>query len=189
MVEVEIYREGDFPPELECQAVSFVRIEWPFAFEGEARYETHLWRGWNTGHVVAAERGVLISYAAVIETIVELSGESYRTLGLSSVFTYPQFRREGYGGRVLEAATRYIEASGADVAMLWCSPGLERFYARRGWVPTGGSETLEGDRDAPKPEDHGRYPVTRMMLFVSDRGRAARSAFESEPVYVGPDTW
>jgi GNAT superfamily N-acetyltransferase len=187
--DVAIYREGDFPPELECQAVSFVRIAWPFAFAGEDRYETHLWPGWNTAHVVVAERGVLISYAAVIETTVECAGERYRTLGLSSVFTYPQFRREGYGGRVLEAATRYIGASGADVAMLWCDRALERFYARRGWSATRGSATLVGDRDAPTREDHGGHLVTRMMLFVSDRGRAARSAFESEPVYVGLYTW
>ena len=110
-------------------------------------------------------------------------------LNVSSVFTYPQFRREGYGRRVVDAATRLLEGSGADVGMLWCARELEGFYGRSGWAAGGASPTLVGERDRPVPEDHGGHAVLRMMLYVSEKGRAARAAFEREPVYVGPHTW
>jgi hypothetical protein len=44
--------------------------------------------------------------------------------------------------------------------------------------------TLVGNKDNPKISDE-----LMMMLFLSDRGRQGRAAFEREPVYFGEDTW
>ncbi len=186
MARLIVYHEDDFPPDLECQAVSFVRVVWPFVFSGGSRWERHLWRGsWNAVHFCIVENGVLISYAAVIETRVDHRGEGYRTCGLSSVFTYPPFRGEGHGRQVVDAATRHIRSGGADIAILWCERSLHNFYKEHGWVAVEGAPALIGAKDNPTIYDDPDHP---MMLFVSEKGEAGRWAFESEPWYVG-HTW
>jgi GNAT superfamily N-acetyltransferase len=37
---------------------------------------------------------------------IEHDGETYETGGLTGVFTFPDFRRRGYGTQVVEAASR-----------------------------------------------------------------------------------
>src|ERR1051326_7350553 len=160
MPQLVTYQAENFPPDIECQAVSFIRIEWPMP--RDAQFEKHIWRNWQPTHVVMAEQGVLISYACVIRTTIEHDGYTYKVAGLSSVFTYPAFRRGGYGGKVVAAATQAIAISDADLGMLWCSPALEAFYAKSGWVSTT-SETLVGDHSHPIIEDHGGYPTVRMV--------------------------
>ena len=189
MAQLRVYRDNDIPPDIECQAVSFVRVQWSFAFSGENQLNRHMWRGWNPTHFVVEQKGVLISYATVIETTLDHAGETYETLGLSSVFTYPSFRGEGHGRRVVDAATHYSRERHADIAVLWCEPALERFYKRSGWAATRGSETLVGSREDPMVEDDPDHPSTRMMLFVSEKGKAARAAFERQPLFVGEHTW
>ncbi len=61
-----------------------------------------MWRGWNPAHFVVEQEEVLISYATVIETTLDHAGETYKTLGLSSVFTYPPFRGEGHARGVVD---------------------------------------------------------------------------------------
>ncbi len=99
--------------------------------------------------------------------------------GLGNVLTYPSFRGRGYGRRILDAATRYIQTSDADVAALFCDPALEGFYSKSGWETIKGVATLTGAREAPT-----EYDALRMMLFVSDRGRAGRGEFETQPLYI-----
>ena len=189
MPQLHIYRENDIPPDIECQAVSFLRVHWPWTFSGENRLNRHMWRGWNPAPFVVEQERVLISYAVVIETTLDHAGETYETLGLSSVFTYPPFRGEGHGRRVVDAATRCIRESEADVAVLWCEPGLEGFYGESGWVATRESETLIGTRKEPRLKDEPDHPSTRMMFFLSEKGKAGRTAFGRQPLFVGKHTW
>jgi predicted acetyltransferase len=177
MPELLTYQHDEFPSELNCQAVSFMRVEWPW-IDGGMLKETY-GRSLRPVHFVVVEAGVLISYAAVIRMQVEHAGETYRMLGLGSVFTYPSFRKQGHGRQVVDAATRYVENSDADVAALFCRPALEGFYAASGWEPIKGVATLTGDRDAPEEHD-----AVRLMIFVSEKGKAGRPAFETQPLYV-----
>jgi len=129
------------------------------------------------------EQDVLISHALVSRRDLTHAGETYKMYGLSAVFTYPQFERRGYGRQVVDAATTYIMTSAADVAMLGCKPHLTAFYAGGGWVNMEATRILYGARSAPTEAGHV------MMLFVSEKGRQGRLAFEREPVYVGSYMW
>lgn len=177
MPELLTYQHDEFPSGLNWQAVSFMRIEWPFIDGGMLRetYPAEL----RPVHFAVVAKDVLISYAGVIRMPVEHAGRRYRMYGLGNVLTYPSFRGMGHGRRVVEAATRYIETSDADVAALFCDPALEGFYARSGWEAIEGVATLTGASEAPT-----EYDALRMMLFVSDRGRAGRGAFETQPMYI-----
>jgi predicted N-acetyltransferase YhbS len=129
------------------------------------------------------EQAVLISHVLVSWRALTHAGETYQMYGLSAVFTYPQFEKQGYGRHVVGAATAHILASDADVAMLGCKPQLIPFYAASGWSDMPATQILCGPQSAPAKGGHV------MMLFVSEKGRQNRLAFEREPVYVGEYMW
>jgi aminoglycoside 2'-N-acetyltransferase I len=155
------------PAHLNWQAVSFIRVAWPWEDSASLRAPNDPAMRPVYFALVSGDR--LISHAAVVETELEHAGGRYRVGGLANVFTFPASRAQGHGRRVVEAATSHIVASGVDVAALFCRPERVRFYERSGW------------RTVPSPSGSD---AARMMLFVSARGRAARPAFESEPFRV-----
>jgi hypothetical protein len=68
--------------------------------------------------------------------------------------------------------------------MLFCGESLRRFYVPLGWEPIDTARIVSGDRTAPVA-----YDALVMMRFISEKGRAARTAFETNEVYVGERTW
>jgi GNAT superfamily N-acetyltransferase len=188
MAELTIYTEEEFPSDLEWQALSFVRIEWSSTFSKETRLTKHLWRGRHPAHLVIAEEGVLISYAAVTRNVAEHAGTTYTTYGLSSVLTYPSFRREGYGRQVVDAAAHLIEeSSDADLALLWCEPHLVHFYRQSGWVLMEDVTVLMGSKEDPHTYEEPNLVV--MMLFPSEKGRMAQRTLREHPMYIGEHGW
>jgi hypothetical protein len=186
MTEIKIYPGSDLPPHLKCQIVSYVRIQWPFAFEADPFADWHAAR--RDTHPVAltlAKRGVLISHADVNWRFLDHGGETFKVYGLSAVFTYPVFREQGCGHQIVDAASAYIDESDADVAMLFCLPELTAFYAASGWVLMDRATILYGERGNPETDTIGRM----MMRFVSEKGRRAKAGFEHHPVYVGEYVW
>jgi GNAT superfamily N-acetyltransferase len=104
---------------------------------------------------------------------------------LTGVFTYPAFRRQGYGGRIVMAGTNYIRASDADIAMLHCGDEVRGFYAKYGWEPLPSAQTFVGPRDHPQPVDE-----VLMMQFISRKGQRGKKSFVDQPIYFGSDsTW
>ncbi len=186
MVELQIYPDEQFPPELKCQALSFLRVFYPGGFTGENRL-----RDWITParfhplHYSLVESGLLISHAEVVWKTLEHAGETYLTYGLTSVFTYPSFQGQGYGLQVVLAATDAVCASPADIAMFHCDPSLKLFYERCGWVAMEGTPTYLGDPSNPELSDE-----LLMMRFLSDKGKAGRPAFQQFPLFFNEDcTW
>jgi predicted acetyltransferase len=112
-------------------------------------------------------------------------GETYKVYGVSGVFTYPAFRKEGFGAQIVEAATRHIDASDADFALLFCLPELEAFYARHGWEVMRGTRISYGKPDAPEVDDH----AFTMVRFVSPKGQQVRASLAKSIFYVGPYMW
>ncbi len=174
---------SDLPPNLRCQIVSFMRVYAPQVFRSQPI-------GWDfidamphPVSVALVEQNVLISHALVTWRWLTHAGVTHKMYGLSAVFTYPEFRGQGYGHQVVEAATRYILESDADSAMLRCKLELYPFYQASGWITMEATRLRIGVPDAA-PEA-GRV----MMLFVSEQGQQSRAAFEREPVYVGEYMW
>lgn len=184
-VETRTYRSVDLPEMLRCQILCFLRINYPEGFVGPNRL-----RKWisseeeHPSHVVLVEEGVLISHTEVKWKWLEHRGETYKVYGLSGVFTYPAFRGQGFGRRIVEEGTRVIKESDADLGMFHCSPHLGDFYARFGWTPLPQATTLVGDR-----EDPSESPELMMVLFLSDRALRASAAFGNTPLYFGEVTW
>jgi GNAT superfamily N-acetyltransferase len=190
MAQTRIYTDAAFPADLEWQAVSFIRIEWPFAFGGAKRLGRRVRTEHDPvhetiAHVVIEEQRVLMSYATIIGTRIVHQHETYQAYGLSSVFTYPQFRGEGWGKQLVQTATHHIlTREDADIGILFCQPPLISFYVQCGWHGIEGVPTLVGMPEAPTL--HGSQ---RMMRFISPKGQAGREAFTTVPLYVGRQAW
>ena len=172
------------PAHYECQVRSFKRIMWFDAYQYNLNAPL-VPEDWHPTHVVLAEQHALLSYAGVVWRTVTHAGQSFKTYGLSSVLTYPAFRRKGYARQVVDTASDHIRADPeADIAILFTEPGLEGFYKAAGWQAMPEVEILIGKPEAPQP-----FAAFTMMLFLSERGQATRGAFNSAPVYFGRYEW
>jgi hypothetical protein len=179
MPQLEIYSQSDFPPVFKWQALAFMRVEWQSIFNGNRKFVTETFPPeLDPVHFVAAEGDLLVSYASIICLNVEHAGRSYTAYGLGNMFTFPSFRREGHGTQVLELATDFIKRSDIDISILFCDPKREYFYTKHGWKVTR-SPTRVG-----VPDQYKTHDLSRMMLFVSEKGRRRRMDFEEQPVYV-----
>lgn len=185
MFDLHIYRDGaSLPLPFYYQIQSFVRMMW---VDGEHfNIDLGLIPPSSSMVVVLAKGNSLISHVEVICTALELTGQSYKCYGLSGVMTYPAFRKRGFGGRVIDTAAALIrEDPEADVALLWTAHHNVPFYVAHGWEAMPNLVTLTGDPSQPQPYDE----EVRMMLFLSEKGKAARPAFEHGQVYVGQEHW
>jgi GNAT superfamily N-acetyltransferase len=184
MSQLHVYASPDLPPAIKCQILSFIRIEWSWIFQGANQFWDYTQKGTHPVNLVITEHEWLISHAEVNWRILDQAGQSYKVYGVSAVFTFPGFRRQGYGRQIVKAATDYILASDADLAILFCSPELRPFYSHNGWTAIPGTQVLYGDPEKPMVEEEDHI----LILFVSGKGQQARAAFGG-PVYVGRHTW
>lgn len=187
MDELRTYTSAALPESLKWQAVSFLRVHYPDGFINENRL-----RDWITKeedhpiHIVIVEQGLLISHTNVVWKHLDHDGIMYKAYGLTGVFTYPSFRGQGYGSKVVAAGTEYILSRDADIAMFYCDPSLMNFYARHGWVYMDKSVSFIEEKDQPVRVDD----EILMMMFVSPKGQRGRAVFEHKPIYLRSDyTW
>lgn len=183
MPTVTHYSQPEFPPVLRWQVIAFMRVEWPFVFRGAGRFAEHPYPP-EVGplHVAAAAGDSLVSYATLLPLDLEHAGAAYRVYGLGNMFTFPPYRREGHGQRVLAYATALIRRSGADLGLLFCDPALEPFYAACGW------EAVRQPTYVGPPGQQHPHEALTMALGVSERGRAGRAALDREPLCVA-EAW
>jgi predicted acetyltransferase len=177
------FTNNDLPDHFAHQIRDFIRIHWFDAFQ----YDVHapaVSDEWSPVYFVLTEDPALFSHAAAIMRSVECNGQTYSCGGLSSVLTYPAFRKRGYASQVVQAATEYLSSSLFDVALLWTSPENEHFYGRFGWEHHPAIRTFVGSPTSPE-----FYDAFTMIRWLSPRAAENRADFESHKVYVGPYAW
>lgn len=186
MAELLVYPQSELPSAIECQILSFLRVTWPDGFRGPNRLRNWITRlEHHPRSYVLVENGLLIAHAQVVWKMLEHAGEVYKTYGLTGVFTYPSFRGQGYGLRVIQAATDAIAHSDAEIGMFHCDPALKDFYTRAGWQAMEGAVTLIGARDHPVVANE-----LMMMQFFTPNARRSQATFLQTPVFFDEDsTW
>ena len=184
MVQQFKYKTGELPTEIKWQVLSFIRAQWPEGFQGKNRL-----RDWITKEelhpvsFVRTENNLVVSYTEAVWKNLEHNGITYKTYGLTGVFTYPSFRKEGHGLAVVRAAKKYIKEQKDGDIVLFTS--IHRgFYEKAGFIYMNNIKLLEGDPQHPKEHDEHVF-----MLFLSEKGKARRKDFEKKPIYFGENTW
>jgi GNAT superfamily N-acetyltransferase len=184
MIKQHRYESQDVPERFKCQILSFVRIEWPELFSGDLRLRD--WTSKPEMHPITfllEEEGVLMSHLEVVWNTLQQAGEVYKTYALSGVFTYPAFRKQGYGLQLVLSARAYIEQQ-ADVDIVLFHSTHKGFYELAGFERMDHLVTLVGDPHHPE-----KSRETGFMLFLSEKGKRGRSSFKKGPVYVGETIW
>ena len=179
MSQLSIYQQSEFPAAYKWQAIAFLRMEWSSIFYDDNLYMSETYPPeLKPVHFVMAEEDSLLSYASLLKLPLLHAGIDYQIYGFGNLLTFPPYRRRGYGGRILQAATEFISQSEVDAAILFCDRLLESFYAEKVWIATRTPTRLG------RPERYEEYSPSRMMLFVSEKGQRGRADFESEPMYI-----
>jgi len=177
MPTLTIYDQKNFPSVYNWQAIAFMRCEWASIFQGDILYLSDPYPpDMEPVHFVMAEGDSLLSYASVFKRTVSHAGQDYSIYGFGNMFTFKPYRKNGYGRKILHAATEFIQQSDVDAGALFCDKSLDRYYGAEGWVTTK-SPTHVSYTDEP-------YEPLRMMLFVSEIGRANRKAFDELPLHI-----
>jgi predicted acetyltransferase len=185
MPSVQIYNSNQaLPKEFEHQMRAYIRILWHDAYTYDLNAplvpdERH------PQYVVLAEEHALISAARVNWVTVHYMGQSLKMYCIGDVFTYPAFRKQGYGHQVVDAATELIRSdASADMAILFTDPDLETLYGQSGWQEVSELQASIGTEDNPE-----LYPAFAMMLFLSDKGIEAKAKFASNPIFLPGYGW
>jgi len=177
------FTNQDIPEAYAHQIRDFIRIHWFDVFQ----YDVHAPPMPDASHpvyFVLVDGPALFSHAAVVTQTVECTGQTYSCGGLGSVFTYPAFRKRGYGHQVVQAAAEYLTTSTFDLSLLWTDADKQAFYERSGWEHRPALRTYYGDKAAPE-----LYDAFTMIRMTSDRAKQHRADFESAPVYIGQYGW
>lgn len=144
---IAIYEQGELPESLVWQSLSFMRCEWPDLFAGDGRLRSEPFPA--SVHLARTDGSVLLSYADIVETTALRDGKQIRVAGLSNVFTFPPYRREGHASEMVRAANSLIDEREPEIAILFCEDELVRFYSALGWTaaPAG---TIASAADIPR---------------------------------------
>lgn len=130
--------------------------------------------GARSFYILAGEQ--VISYAAVVQKEISHGTGRFQLAGLSCVATDPDWQRQGLGSQVVSAATRYIEASGADLGLFTCAPPLAAFYRQAGSWPVRPDLVLVGSLHPAALSSTLLGTVVLLRLF-SAKARAASAEF------------
>ena len=144
---IDIYAQGTLPDHLVWQSLSFMRCQWPWLFVDDGRLRAQPFPA--AAHIACTDGPVLLSYAEIVQTTAIRDGRQIRVAGLSNVFTFPPYRREGLASKIVRAANSLVDEQHPEMAILFCKDELFPFYAALGWTvaPAG---TITSTTDVPR---------------------------------------
>ncbi|GAA3376041.1 aminoglycoside N-acetyltransferase AAC(2')-Ie [Streptomyces sannanensis] len=146
--------------ELTSAELAGIRALLDEAFEGDFSDED-----WDHGlggiHVLVHERGVLVAHGSVVQRRVLHRGRSLRIGYVEAVAVRADRRRQGHGGRVMEALERVVDRAYFFGALSASDDGAF-LYASRGWRPWPGRiETLGPEGVVRLPGEEGSTYLRR----------------------------
>jgi GNAT superfamily N-acetyltransferase len=184
MIQQHFFESQELPAKYQCQILSFMRAQWPEDFQGKNRLRKWIKRPeMHPVHFILEEEDILISHVAVVWKPLLHAGQEYKAYGFTEVFTYPAWRRQGYGLQLIRVAREYIEQQ-ADADLIIFHSTVRGFYEQIGFESMDEMVTLVGDPSHPrKSTDIG------FMCFVSEKGKQGREQFAKGTLYFGDETW
>jgi GNAT superfamily N-acetyltransferase len=185
MPELAVYNGTDcVPPEIARQIRALLSTTWPDG-DDEPASGPFVDPALHPVSFVITNGERVLSYGRIIWAWVSRDGRILKIYGLGDVVTVPEWRRSGYGGRVVEAATAHIRSDlDADLAVLLTESGLEAWYGRRGWSHVPGMRVVTDEYDG----EHRANPFA-MVLLLSAAMRSARAELSKCTLVLPGDEW
>jgi len=174
----------EIAPEIERRIRALVDSEWPGS-DGEHEVGALVDLDFQPDHFVLTMRDAVLSYGRTIRAWVPYGGRTLKVYGLGDVVTAPEWRRSGYGARIVEAATARIRSDReADLAVLLTEPALESWYGRHGWARVPGVRVRTGEYE--DAESAGALP---MFLVLSTALGASSADLAEQTLTLPGDEW
>lgn len=106
-------------------------------------------------HAIVVHRGALIAHAAVVQRRLLYRGAALRCGYVEGVAVSEDWRGQGLGSAVMDAAEQVIRGA-YQVGALSASGAGERLYRPRGWLNwRGPTSALTPEGPVPTPDDDG----------------------------------
>ncbi|NUN94005.1 MAG: GNAT family N-acetyltransferase [Verrucomicrobiae bacterium] len=106
-----------------------------FPASADAFSKTRAWHGSAPSYSVVANEGEeIVGHVGVVAREISAGGASLRVAGIQNMAVLPARRGSGLSRRLMEAAVAEARRRGIPFGLLFCVPGLERFYASLGWT-------------------------------------------------------
>ena len=182
MDELQQYVTDQLPAEIVGQLIAYYHLLLGYETTGERRFFDPFRHGSAKQHFLIVKHGVVISHADVSQREISHRGERYRVGGVGEVMTCPTFQGEGYGKRVVAAATDYIRRSDADLGMLFTGREIAPFYQQNGWIALNDPGVTYGD----PPQFSDEFV---MVLPITEHAIQHHADFEHGPIFVGSSMW
>jgi len=184
-MKLKVLKRHEVPREIAAQIRSYGRIQWPFSQGQSGQLWDYTPRTDAPIHFILMKEEVVVSHACVNWRNLEFDGRTLNVYGLSTVFTYPAFRKGGYAKQVVTEASNFMRQSPGDFALLFCSQPTSFFYLPLGWTIVEGAQVTYGaDRQSAQ-----KYEGIVMALTMTPAGTAAVDRMRTNEIYVGKDTW
>lgn len=175
--------EAEVPPELRAQVWALQEHAWPSGgADPGLSHDPEL----APQSVLLVDDGRVLAALDLLGKEFNHAGLSYRALGLSTVVTDPAHQGLGHGRRLVAAAHRMVQESGADLGLFTCDRPLQRFYESAGWQLLPGAVLIGGTAEDPFPSDRAGFDKVTMASLCSPRARAARGSFEHSRIELHP---
>lgn len=183
MVELVTYAQENLPAALKHQVITMLDRVWPRALP-DARSAEHPLHDPNTHPtcMMLMKDGTLVAYTGVPWKMIEHANETYTAYGLSCVMSHPDFRGQGYGRQMVDAATAFIKSNNPDLGIFTCDPPLQPFYEGSGWTIIENSPLIGGTRQKPFPSD--TLNKVTMGGFFSPKAIQNQAAFTGVPIHL-----
>ena len=139
-------------------AISRLKVQhWPYPLKSQKQWLKEKTAATDR-HIIGQSGDRMVAYLRIAERAGLLAGRALRLAGVGTVVVDPAFRRRGLGTRLMAHASDWITGGDAMVGVVYCEPGLERFYELCGWkvFPF---EIVNGDDSTP----WAPYPVCLVL--------------------------
>lgn len=148
---VHVIDEAGMPPALDREIREFLCVCFPEDAGTFAR--TRHWHGTAPAVSVVCRdhQPGLAGHVGVIVRTIQIGRERRRIFGIQNMAVAPDRRGTPVGAALMQAALAEARRRGIEHGVLFCIPGLEKYYARTGWRRCDVDVRMDwaGQRDVP----------------------------------------
>jgi predicted N-acetyltransferase YhbS len=147
---LELVEESALPPALD-RGIRELLCEC-FPPDVEVFSQTRHWHGTAPEYALVYRADNLLSgHVAVVRRTIRVGNRAVPIAGIQNLAVRPSFRGTGLAQALMTEAMDEARRRGVRFGLLFCVPGLERFYRNLGWVRIDAPVTMLDENGATVP--------------------------------------
>lgn len=162
---LEIVDEGRVSPELDQQIRQLLCECFPL--DVELFSQQRCWHNSTPAYsIVLREASRLVGHVAIVDRQITCDDQPLRVAGIQSLAVAPAWRRARLSRQLMIEAMAEARRRGLQFGLLFCVPGLERFYSSLGWQKSDQPVTLRDEQGKA-----AQLPVKNIVMHLPLAGQ------------------